>query len=74
MQGFSERLTTECAAKTTSSMKVKVVTGGNTSDRIFSAWVGASILASLGNFQVSEGNSNSYEHFFVKNIFCSTNY
>ena len=55
-------------------MKVKVVTGGNTSDRIFSAWVGASILASLGNFQVSEGNSNSYEHLFVKNIFCSTNY
>ena len=51
-QGFSERLTTECTAKTTSSMKVKVVTGGNTSDRIFSAWVGASILASLGNFQV----------------------
>lgn len=61
VQGFSDRLHMECQAKTASSMKVKVVTGGNSSDRIFSTWVGSSILASLGNFQELWVSKQEYE-------------
>ncbi|XP_057796390.1 actin-1-like [Salvia miltiorrhiza] len=46
--GFADRMSKEITALAPSSMKIKVVAPP---DRIYSAWIGGSILASLSTFQ-----------------------
>ncbi|KAG8180479.1 hypothetical protein JTE90_026641 [Oedothorax gibbosus] len=51
IQGFTERLNRDLSAKTPPSMRLKVISSNNNAERRFGAWIGGSILASLGTFQ-----------------------
>ena len=50
VQGFTERLTHELQAKCPSSARLKLLAPPMPSERRFGAWIGGSILASLGSF------------------------
>jgi len=49
--GFTERLQMELSSKIPPSMRLKLITASQASERRFGAWIGGSILASLGTFQ-----------------------
>ncbi|KAG1662258.1 Actin-like protein 6A [Nymphon striatum] len=51
LQGYSERLNRDLSNKTPPSMRLKLICSGGTTERRFGAWIGGSILASLGSFQ-----------------------
>ncbi|KAK4871505.1 hypothetical protein RN001_015629 [Aquatica leii] len=51
IQGFNERLNRDLAAKTPPSMRLKVISATGAVERKFGAWIGGSILSSLGSFQ-----------------------
>uniref|UniRef100_A0AAR2K5G7 Actin-like 6A n=1 Tax=Pygocentrus nattereri TaxID=42514 RepID=A0AAR2K5G7_PYGNA len=51
IQGFTDRLNRELSQKTPPSMRLKLIASNTTVERRFSAWIGGSILASLGTFQ-----------------------
>lgn len=51
IQGFTERLNRDLSAKTPPSMRLKIISSNNAAERRFGAWIGGSILASLGTFQ-----------------------
>uniref|UniRef100_A0A8C8EKH2 Actin-like 6A n=1 Tax=Oncorhynchus tshawytscha TaxID=74940 RepID=A0A8C8EKH2_ONCTS len=51
ISGFTDRLTRELSQKTPPSMRLKLIANNTTVERRFSAWIGGSILASLGTFQ-----------------------
>uniref|UniRef100_A0A1E1XFB4 Putative actin-like protein 6a n=1 Tax=Amblyomma aureolatum TaxID=187763 RepID=A0A1E1XFB4_9ACAR len=51
LQGFTERLNRDLSAKTPPSMRLKIISTNGTAERRFGAWIGGSILASLGTFQ-----------------------
>lgn len=51
IQGFTERLNRDLSNKTPPSMRLKVISANGTAERRFGAWIGGSILASLGTFQ-----------------------
>ncbi|CAG0895603.1 unnamed protein product, partial [Darwinula stevensoni] len=51
LQGFTDRLNRDLSQKTPPSMRFKMMSANGTSERRFGAWIGGSILASLGSFQ-----------------------
>ncbi|XP_022918644.1 actin-like protein 6B [Onthophagus taurus] len=51
VQGFSDRLNKDLQSKTPGSMRLKMIAANGTVERRFGAWVGGSILASIGTFQ-----------------------
>ncbi|XP_076322900.1 actin-like protein 6B [Tachypleus tridentatus] len=51
LTGFTDRLNRDLSAKTPPSMRLKVISANGTAERRFGAWIGGSILASLGTFQ-----------------------
>uniref|UniRef100_A0A3P8XFB9 Actin-like protein 6A n=1 Tax=Esox lucius TaxID=8010 RepID=A0A3P8XFB9_ESOLU len=61
IQGFTDRLTRELSQKTPPSMRLKLIANNTTVERRFSAWIGGSILASLGTFQQMWISKQEYE-------------
>ncbi|XP_050304772.1 actin-like protein 6B [Anthonomus grandis grandis] len=51
VQGFSDRLSRDLQSRTPGSMKLKLIAANGSVERRFGAWVGGSILASIGTFQ-----------------------
>lgn len=51
VQGFSDRLSRDLSLRTPGSMRLKMIAANGTVERRFGAWVGGSILASIGTFQ-----------------------
>ncbi|XP_051563357.1 actin-like protein 6A [Myxocyprinus asiaticus] len=60
-QGFIDRLNRELSQKTPSSMRLKLIANNTTVECRFSAWIGGSILASLGTFQHMWISKQEYE-------------
>ncbi|VEN56965.1 unnamed protein product [Callosobruchus maculatus] len=61
LQGFTERLNRDLAAKTPPSMRLKIISAPGSSERRFGAWTGGSILSSLGSFQQLWVSKQEYE-------------
>ncbi|CAN7983732.1 unnamed protein product [Ixodes hexagonus] len=61
LQGFTERLNRDLSAKTPPSMRLKIISTNGTAERRFGAWIGGSILASLGTFQQMWISKQEYE-------------
>uniref|UniRef100_A0A8C2D097 Actin-like 6A n=1 Tax=Cyprinus carpio TaxID=7962 RepID=A0A8C2D097_CYPCA len=61
IQGFTDRLHRELSQKTPPSMRLKLIANNTTVERRFSAWIGGSILASLGTFQQMWISKQEYE-------------
>ena len=59
--GFTERLNQDLGVKTPPSMRLKVLSSNQAPERRFSAWIGGSILASLGTFQQMWISKQEYE-------------
>ncbi|XP_056642667.1 actin-like protein 6B [Diorhabda carinulata] len=51
VQGFSDRLSRDLSSRIPGSMRLKMIAANGTVERRFGAWVGGSILASIGTFQ-----------------------
>lgn len=51
VQGFSDRLSRDISSRMPGSMRLKMIAANGTVERRFGAWVGGSILASIGTFQ-----------------------
>lgn len=51
LTGYVDRFHNELARATTQGNKYKVLASSSSHERMFSAWIGGSILASLGSFQ-----------------------
>ncbi|KAH9390516.1 Actin-like 6A [Tyrophagus putrescentiae] len=61
--GFTDRLTNELAAEAPQNYKFKVVANNTPTERKYGAWIGGSILASLGTFQQLWVSKTEYEEF-----------
>lgn len=69
MNGFTDRLNKDLANRTPPSMRLKLLIANASVERRFGAWIGGSILASLGSFQqmwiskqeYDEGGKNQVE-------------
>ncbi|CAD6198134.1 unnamed protein product [Caenorhabditis auriculariae] len=59
--GFAERLNHELAMKCPPTIKLRVSAAPTSTERRFSAWIGGSILASLGSFQQMWIGKSEYE-------------
>ncbi|CAG2120071.1 unnamed protein product, partial [Medioppia subpectinata] len=68
IQGFTDRLSRDLTTKTPPvcriqpfSMRLKVLSTNSTAERRYGAWIGGSILASLGTFQQMWISKQEYE-------------
>lgn len=61
IQGFTDRLNRDLSTKTPPSMRLKVLSTNSTAERRYGAWIGGSILASLGTFQQMWISKQEYE-------------
>ncbi|KAL1140768.1 hypothetical protein AAG570_000698 [Ranatra chinensis] len=61
IQGFPERLNRDLSMRIPSSMRLKLISANGCSERRFGAWIGGSILASIGTFQQMWISSQEYE-------------
>ncbi|KAJ1526861.1 hypothetical protein ONE63_008419 [Megalurothrips usitatus] len=61
IQGFPERLNRDLSMRIPSSMRLKMISANGCSERRFGAWIGGSILASIGTFQQMWISSQEYE-------------
>ncbi|KAH0559015.1 Actin-like protein 6B [Cotesia glomerata] len=61
LQGFSDRLNRDLASKTPPSMRLKIISANSLNERRFGAWIGGSILSSLGSFQQMWLSRHEYE-------------
>jgi len=61
IQGFNDRLNKELSSKTPPSMRLKLVSTNSNTERRYGAWIGGSILASLGTFQNMWISKQEYE-------------
>ncbi|CAG2118019.1 unnamed protein product [Medioppia subpectinata] len=59
--GFTDRLSRDLTTKTPPSMRLKVLSTNSTAERRYGAWIGGSILASLGTFQQMWISKQEYE-------------
>lgn len=50
-KGFPERLNRDLSARIPASMRLKLIAPNGSTERRFGAWIGGSILASIGTFQ-----------------------
>jgi hypothetical protein len=60
-QGFPERLNRDLSVRIPSSMRLKLISANGCAERRFGAWIGGSILASIGTFQQMWISSQEYE-------------
>lgn len=61
IQGFPERLNRDLGMKIPTSMRLKMIAANGCTERRFGAWIGGSILASIGTFQQMWISSQEYE-------------
>jgi len=61
MPGLSDRLQSDLETAAGSTFKVKILSSSNTFENQYSAWVGGSILASIGTFQQMWFSKSEYE-------------
>jgi len=61
LQGFNERLNRDLGIKTPSTMRFKLIAANGAQERRYGAWIGGSILASLGSFQQMWVSKQEYE-------------
>lgn len=59
--GFSDRLQLDLSSRTPPSMRLKIICSSQPAERRFGAWIGGSILASLGTFQQMWISKQEYE-------------
>jgi actin-like protein 6A len=63
LQGFNERLQRQLAGSVASAIKVRVQASTTSIERQYGAWVGGSILASLGSFQQMWFSKQEYQEY-----------
>jgi len=64
LTGFSERLVTDLQARTPPALRFKLInlqSQQQTAERLFSPWIGGSILASMGTFHQMWISKKEYE-------------
>ncbi|KAG5683435.1 hypothetical protein PVAND_012716 [Polypedilum vanderplanki] len=61
LPGFAERLNRDLSHRAPSNTKIKMIVANGTIERRFGAWIGGSILASIGTFQQMWISSQEYE-------------
>lgn len=61
LPGFSERLNRDLQHRAPSNTRIKMIVANGTVERRFGAWIGGSILASIGTFQQMWISSQEYE-------------
>lgn len=61
LQGFPERLNRDLSVRIPSSMRLKIISANGSAERRFGAWIGGSILASIGTFQQMWISSQEYK-------------
>jgi len=61
LQGYADRLNRDLSYKTPTSMRLKLIAANGTQERRFGAWIGGSILGSLGSFQQMWISKQEYE-------------
>lgn len=61
LNGFVDRLNRDLASRTPPNMRFKLISATGTTERRFGAWIGGSILASLGSFQQMWISKQEYE-------------
>ncbi|KAJ6224338.1 hypothetical protein RDWZM_002883 [Blomia tropicalis] len=61
LNGFTERLNRDVVTKTPPSMRYKLIIPNSSVERRYGAWIGGSILASLGTFQQMWISKQEYE-------------
>nr|CAD7451899.1 unnamed protein product [Timema tahoe] len=61
LQGFPERLNRDLSVRIPSSMRLKLISANGCAERRFGAWIGGSILASIGTFQQMWISNQEYE-------------
>ncbi|XP_026808760.1 actin-like protein 6B, partial [Rhopalosiphum maidis] len=70
LQGFPERLNRDLSVRIPASMRLKLIAPNGSTERRFGAWIGGSILASIGTFQqmwishqeFKEGGKSQIDH------------
>lgn len=60
-QGFPERLSRDLSLRAPSQVRLKLIAANGSVERRFGAWIGGSILASIGTFQQMWISSQEYE-------------
>lgn len=61
LQGFPERLNRDLSHRAPSNTRLKMISANATMERRFGAWIGGSILASIGTFQQMWISSQEYQ-------------
>lgn len=61
--GFTDRLQMDLSSRTPPSMRLKLIHASQSAERRFGAWIGGSILASLGTFQQMWISQAEYKEF-----------
>lgn len=61
LPGFAERLNRDLSHRAPSNTKIKMIVANGTVERRFGAWIGGSILASIGTFQQMWISAQEYE-------------
>jgi len=61
IQGFPERLNRDLSMRIPTSLRLKLISANGCTERRFGAWIGGSILASIGTFQQMWISSQEYE-------------
>lgn len=61
LQGFPERLSRDLSLRAPSQVRLKLIAANGSVERRFGAWIGGSILASIGTFQQMWISSQEYE-------------
>lgn len=61
LQGFPERLNRDLSHRAPSNTRLKMISANGSVERRFGAWIGGSILASIGTFQQMWISSQEYE-------------
>lgn len=61
LPGFAERLNRDLSHRAPSNTRIKMIVANGTVERRFGAWIGGSILASIGTFQQMWISAQEYE-------------
>ncbi|XP_037050459.1 actin-like protein 6B [Bradysia coprophila] len=61
LQGFTERLNRDLSHRAPSNTRLKMISANGSVERRFGAWIGGSILASIGTFQQMWISAQEYE-------------
>ncbi|XP_046398835.1 actin-like protein 6B [Ischnura elegans] len=61
IQGFPDRLGRDLSARVPASVRLKTMSANGCAERRFGAWIGGSILASVGSFQQMWVSSQEYD-------------